>query len=458
MSESRKNGANLHKSILSRSRLETQLSLLRCQFAQQGTFGCRSVQQRMGSQQHGGVSQQRQAPSQPQAVEKHLPQSQLVFLIRLGWFNPGTDLLQQSLGRQRVERQESQQRFMRSGRVRELARTGTGLPATAAQFCRRRRSKPMQIIAYLVAQPLQRLALRTSCLALAHERGHQFHVRAQMRHDGHAPTLPTDPFVFGCQIAHVRHDVSWPPRPTLIAVVETGHEQATLRNIGWSDPTDQRHQQDRLRIFTPPQAEAVLFVTDEPAALASLERASAQRGAMSGIRAGVFFLKPPQAAGKSVASMSAVAFCQSAAVWIKGWRIASLICRSPMTPTQARNALRMRTSGVRWRWRNRAKSRQARCSGNTWVSRLSECTGVNRASRCTRQSCAGVNCQCGPRTARTLHRSLMKSSGMYGLSRSSNWLEPVTGKRFMVPEATHFETFRSAFEETHNFSTDHIGE
>jgi hypothetical protein len=44
-----------------------------------------------------------------------------------------------------------------------------------------------------------------------------------------------------------------------------------------------------------------------------------------------------------------------------------------------------------------------------------------------------------------VQRSLMKSSGMYGFSRSSNWLEPVTGRRFMASEATPFETLRPGF-------------
>jgi hypothetical protein len=74
------------------------------------------------------------------------------------------------------------------------------------------------------------------------------------------------------------------------------------------------------------------FVAYEPAALAGLERTSAQCRVSGRVSTSVFFLKPPHAAGKSVASMSAVAFSQRAAVWIKGWRIMSLICRNPITP------------------------------------------------------------------------------------------------------------------------------
>jgi hypothetical protein len=57
-----------------------------------------------------------------------------------------------------------------------------------------------------------------------------------------------------------------------------------------------------------------------------------------------------------------------------------------------------------------------------------------------------------------LQWSLMKSSGTNGSSRSSNWLEPVMGRRFMASEATHSETLRPAFDSTHNFSPDGPGE
>ena len=432
MSEHAENWANSQNSGLVRSILEIPFGLSGRQFAQHGTFGGRGVQQRMGAQQYDGIGQQRQAPRKPQTVEKHLPQSELVFLIRLlGGLNPRADLLQQSLGSLRAEWQESEQGFVRGRCLGKLARTVAGLPATRTQFHRRRDTKPMQVITRFIAEPIQSLSLRAGRLGFAHKGRDQFHVRAQVRHDGHAPAFPTHPFALGRQIAHVGDHLPGPPRPAPVAVMETGHEQPAFGNIGRRDPTDQRHQQYRWRIFPPPQTKAVLLVTDKPAALTGFEGASAQRSAAGGVSGGVFFLKPLQAAGKSVASIRAVAFDQSAAVWISGWRIASLICRNPMTPTRSRKALRMRTSGVRWRWRKRAKSRHPRCSGNNWVNRLSECTGVNSGSRCTRQSWAALNCQRGPRTGRAFQWALMKSSGMKGSSRSSNWLEPVTGRRFM---------------------------
>lgn len=449
MNEYAENWADLHNADSTSSSLKPQFCLLRSQFTQQGAFNRRSVQERVRAQQHGGVSQQRHTPSQSQTVEEHRAQPQLVLLVRLSRFNPRTNLLQQTLSRQRAERQQSQQGFMSGGRVGELPRAGAGLPAPDAQFCLWQWSKPMEIIPHLVAEPLQGLTVGASGFSLAHEGRGQLHVRAQMGDDGHMPALPTSAFALRRQIAHVRDYVTRPPRPALITILETGHQQAAFGNIGWRDPTDQRHQQDRRRVLTPPQAEAVLLVTDEPAALASLERASAQRRVLGGVGAGVFFLNPLHAAGRSVASMSAMVFSQRAAIGIKGWRIASLICRSPITPTWRRKALRMRTSGTRCRWRNRAKARQARCSGSIVESRLSECTGVSSASRCTRQSWAALNCQCGPRAGRRLQWWLMKSSGTYGSSKSSKQPVPVSGRLFMGPEATPFDPLRPTLDATH---------
>jgi len=219
-----------------------------------------------------------------------------------------------------------------------------------------------------------------------------------MRDHRDAPLLPASAFAFGRQIAHVRDDLTRPPRPALVTVMQAGHQQPALGNIGGCHPTDQRHEQDRVLVRTPPQAEAVLLVADKPAALAGLERAPTEGRMGGGVSAGVFFLKPLLAAGRSVASMRAVAFSQSEAIWISGWSNTSLICRNPRTPTRARNAWRMRTSGTSWRCRSRAKARQAHCSESKTQSKLSEWTCVSKASRCTRQSCAALNCQRGPPT------------------------------------------------------------
>jgi predicted transposase YbfD/YdcC len=77
----------------------------------------------------------------------------------------------------------------------------------------------------------------------------------------------------------------------------------------------------------------------------------------------------------------------------------------------------------------------------TWRSlatkRLNECTGVSSASRCTRQSCAALNDERGPRSGRAFHRSLMNWSGTYGSSNASKSEVPVSGSEFMPLQATH---------------------
>ncbi len=87
------------------------------------------------------------------------------------------------------------------------------------------------------------------------------------------------------------------------------------------------------------------------------------------------------------------------------------------------------------------------------ASKLSECTGVKSANRCTRQSWAALNCQRGPRAGRRFQWSLMKSSGIYGSSKVSNWLVPVSGSAFMTTKATHLKPLRPVFCAKHSFSS-----
>ena len=91
------------------------------------------VQKGVRPQQHCGVGTQRQAPRQAQAVEKHLAQAQLVFLVGLRGLNPRSHALEQGLGGSAGPRQQPQQTFMVAGGISELARTLRGLPTPAAQ-------------------------------------------------------------------------------------------------------------------------------------------------------------------------------------------------------------------------------------------------------------------------------------------------------------------------------------
>jgi len=88
MSRTSKYLVNLQKSTSPCCGVKIPFGLLWCQFAQQGWFRCRGVQHRVCSQQHHRIGQQTQASGPPQTVQKHLPQPQLVFLIRLRRFDP----------------------------------------------------------------------------------------------------------------------------------------------------------------------------------------------------------------------------------------------------------------------------------------------------------------------------------------------------------------------------------
>jgi hypothetical protein len=76
----------------------------------------------------------------------------------------------------------------------------------------------MEIIAPIITQLLQGLALLAGDLSFTDKRRDQFHLRTQMSYHCHAPALPTPAFAFGGQIAHVRHYLARLPRVTLVAV------------------------------------------------------------------------------------------------------------------------------------------------------------------------------------------------------------------------------------------------
>ncbi len=428
--------------LLERFPIEFQQRLSRCQLAEQTRFGGR-VQERVGSQQDGGVGQQSHAPSQPQTVEEHLVQAQLIFLVRLCGFNPRTHALQQLLRWLTGQRQQAKQRLMLVRSESKFARTLGSFPAARAEGRTCGDTKPVPIFSRRVPQPLQPLALATLDRIPHHVRWHQLHIAAEFGQHGHLPLLPTIGFGLRRQVAHVGHDDLGPPRPALRAITQTRHQQAAFGHIGWSHPTDQRYQQDAGGVRTPPQSQGVLLVTDKPTALPGFERAATQRRLSCGIGLGFFFLKPLQAASKSVASINANGCSQPAACSTRGWSNVSLMARSPETPTRPRNSCSMRASGKRCRCGKWAKARQARCSASKFSNRLSECTGVSTVSKCTRQSCAALKVRCGPRADRMFQRVLMKSSGMYGSSSVNNWEVPVGGScGFTNGEPTHWNSLR----------------
>jgi hypothetical protein len=91
---------------------QIQESLLWRQFSERVLLLDRGVQESMSAQQHSRVGQQGHAPRQTQAVEEYLAQAQLVLLIGLRRLNPGAHLLDQPLGGQAGQGQQSQESFM----------------------------------------------------------------------------------------------------------------------------------------------------------------------------------------------------------------------------------------------------------------------------------------------------------------------------------------------------------
>jgi len=309
-------------------RVKIHHGLLGQQFLQQLSSAW-GGQQRRGAQQHDGIRQETHAPRQPQTIQEHLAQAQLVLLEGLGGFNPRADLLQESAGRLRAQGEQAQQRLMLARGVSKLPWTRGRLPTTSTERTGVGHAKPMPVLVGHIAQPLQRLALGAGGLVPSRKGRHQFHVRPQLGHDGDPPLFPTSLFSRRRQIAHVGHDNRRPPGPPLRALVQAGHQQSAFGNIGGSDPTNQGDQQYAVGIGPPPQAQGVFFVADKTAALPGLEGASSQGRSVGGEGAGRFFLKPTQAAGKSVASIKATVCSQPAACSMKPWRKQSLICRNP---------------------------------------------------------------------------------------------------------------------------------
>jgi hypothetical protein len=196
----------------------------------------------------------------------------------------------------------------------------------------------------------------------------------------------------------------------------------------------------------------MFLVTDIPTILASFERAFSQGGALGRVSLGCFFLKPSQAASKSVASINATEWGQADARSTNDTRSWSLIWRRPPTPRRDRNWWSMRTSGTRSRWDKRAKERQARCSPNNVNTWLREWAGVNTVNKWVRHSWAPPKYGRGPRAGRAFQCSLIKASGTNGSKRANNSAVPVIGNfDFITGELTLFKPVRLRKPDSNNF-------
>jgi hypothetical protein len=146
------------------------------------------------AQQYGAVGPQAHLPRQPQAVEEHLAQAQLIFLEGLRRFDPGSNLLQQPLRHAAAQRQQSKERFVLSGRKAEMTGTGGRFPTMAAEFGRLRRAKPLLSALRFVLPPFQTLALCALHFNRTPIGREQPHVGTQFGHHRCLPAFPRFPF------------------------------------------------------------------------------------------------------------------------------------------------------------------------------------------------------------------------------------------------------------------------
>ena len=116
--------------------------------------------------------------------------------------------------------------------------------------------------------------------------------------------------------------------------------------------------------------------------------------------------------GKSVESINATVFSNLHASSSMGPSKCSFTARSPPSFMRARNRLSILTSGTLNRLGSRAKDLQERSSGSDSSSRLNEWTGVSKASKLTRNNCAGENRHGLPGPRQTGKSELIRSSGM----------------------------------------------
>jgi hypothetical protein len=98
---------------------------------------------------------------------------------------------------------------------------------------------------------------------LASQGRDQSHIRAQVSDHCNLPPRSAQRLEFGSHIAHVGDHNGRPPAPVFLAIAQTGEQQHPLENIGRSNPTDQRHQQDRRTMFTPPQTQGVFSCSQQ---------------------------------------------------------------------------------------------------------------------------------------------------------------------------------------------------
>lgn len=193
---------------------------------------------------------------------------------------------------------------MQGCRIRKLLWTMAGFPTLAAQLPPRAWTKPVLLIAGIIAQPLQRLSLLATDPVPMIKRFDDIHIGFHPGNDRDTP--PQADFLFDvlADVGQIPHDNIRHPMQALLALADAGLEQITLGQVRGRSPGAYGNQQDRRRMRPQPQAQCMFFEPNIKFSVAGLARSRPHSGPARRPLAPVFFLSAA-AAGRSVASIMA---------------------------------------------------------------------------------------------------------------------------------------------------------
>jgi hypothetical protein len=241
------------------------------------------------SKQANRIRKQRHRPSKTQAVQEHLAQPELIFVIRLGCLNPGSSLAKELLGGHGADGNCSQSNLMVCGSKRKFPWTLALLPTKRTQRLRLPNRKPMQLFGFVQTQPLQFLSL-----SAAHRQGRfdslwQIKIRPQLGYHADMKRFPQTSLNGEVDVSHVCQNKVRNKIQVSLTIANARLQKQGIPSIRRCRPRYQRNQQDGICPLWKPQTQRVLFITDEPSALAALDRASTNGGTFCRAARLIFF-------------------------------------------------------------------------------------------------------------------------------------------------------------------------
>src|SRR5437762_319832 len=139
---------------------------------------------------------------------------------------------------------------------------------------RRRRTNAVALVAGVRANAVVGLLRRSSLARL--KRFWKRHVWSQLGDDGNVELLAYSALHRHANVGHVAHDDVGHKLQRSGAIPHAGLDKQSLATIRGHSPRHERDQNDSIRYLAQPQPQCVLFVADEPAALAAFQSPSSQ--------------------------------------------------------------------------------------------------------------------------------------------------------------------------------------